>query len=312
MRRWLALVVTLCLPHSGGALELTLPGNAVMSAEVVQEADTYFLPTGPFENGTQPRQRLDGRVTQQAWRFTGQGLTTLQVLAPLRATLEAAGWQVLFECSDQDCGGFDFRFNTPILPAPDMFVDLFDFRYLAARREGSPPEYAALVVSRAGETGYVQISHITEAGGAMLQTAPGGSVEKDTKGDAPNADPLAQALLEQGHAVLRDLEFASGETTLGPGPYASLLALAEFLNADPARRVALVGHTDSVGALDANSALSRARARAALERLVTVHGVASAQLEAEGLGYLAPIASNRTPAGREANRRVEAVLLDSQ
>lgn len=314
MRARAALVLALVLPHVGGALELSLPGNAVMSAEIVQEADTFLLPTGPFANGNLPRERLDGRVTQQAWRVTGQGLTTLQVLVPLRDELEKAGWQVIFECSDQECGGFDFRFNAPILPAPDMFVDLFDFRYLAARRgvDGTGLEHAAVLVSRAGDTGYVQISHITASGSIGLQTTPDLPVAEGQGGEAVNATPLAQALLERGHVVLRDLDFASGATALGDGPFPSLIALAEFLNADPARRVALVGHTDSVGALDANIALSRARARAVLERLVSAHGVARAQLEAEGLGYLAPVASNRTSTTRDLNRRVEAVLLDTQ
>ena len=314
MRARVALVLALVLPQVGGALELSLPINAVMSAEIVEEADTFLLPTGPFANGTLPRARLEGRVTQQAWRVTGQGLTTLQVLKPMREELEAAGWQILFECSDRECGGFDFRFNAPILSAPDMFVDLFDFRYLAARRgnDGAGLEHAAVLISRSGETGYVQISHITAPGAAGLDTAPDGPVAQGGDAGTATATPLAQALLERGHVVLRDLDFASGATALGPGPFASLAALAEFLNADPTRRTALVGHTDSVGALDANIALSRDRARAVLERLVETHGVARAQLEAEGLGYLAPIASNRDPASRDLNRRVEAVLLDTR
>ena len=49
-----------------------------------------------------------------------------------------------------------------------------------------------------------------------------------------------------------------------------------------------------------------------LERLVSAHGVPRAQLDAEGMGYLSPIAPNLDAAGREANRRVEAVLLNSE
>ncbi|SLN48510.1 Outer membrane porin F precursor [Roseovarius gaetbuli] len=314
MRARVALVLALVLPQVGGALELSLPSNAVMSAEIVEEADTFLLPTGPFADATLPRARLEGRVTQQAWRVTGQGLTTLQVLRPMREELEVAGWQVLFECSNQDCGGFDFRFNAPILAAPDMFVDLFDFRYLAARRgdDGAGLEYVALLVSRSGDTGYVQISHISATGAGAVQTLPDLPVAQGEGDEGQATTPLAQALLAEGHVVLGDLDFASGATALGPGPFASLATLAAFLNADPARRIALVGHTDSVGALDANIALSRARARAVLERLVTTHGVTRAQLEAEGLGYLAPIASNRDPATRDLNRRVEAVLLDTR
>ena len=92
----------------------------------------------------------------------------------------------------------------------------------------------------------------------------------------------------------------------------SLQALAAFLRADPARRVTLVGHTDTVGALDRNIALSKRRAASVLERLVSAHGVPRAQIAAEGMGYLAPIASNLTPEGREANRRVEVVLLNTE
>ncbi|MDA3859060.1 MAG: OmpA family protein, partial [Roseovarius sp.] len=186
MRAGLARGLALFLPQVGGALELSLPGNAVMSAEIVQEADTFLLPTGPFANGSLPQARLEGRVTQQAWRVTGQGLTTLQVLMPMRQELEDAGWQVLFECSDQECGGFDFRFIAPILSAPDMFVDLFDFRYLAARRgdDGSRLEHAAVLVSRSGETGYVQISHIAANGSGAMQTAPDLSVGQSPKGQA--------------------------------------------------------------------------------------------------------------------------------
>ncbi len=74
-------------------------------------------------------------------------------------------------------------------------------------------------------------------------------------------------------------------------------------------RIMLVGHTDSVGGLDPNIALSRDRAASVRQRLIDAYGVAPNRLEAQGMGYLAPIASNLTAQGRETNRRVEAVLL---
>ena len=39
------------------------------------------------------------------------------------------------------------------------------------------------------------------------------------------------------------------------------------------------------------------------------HGVPEGQISAEGVGYLAPVASNATPEGRAANRRVDAVAV---
>ena len=35
-------------------------------------------------------------------------------------------------------------------------------------------------------------------------------------------------------------------------------------------------------------------------------------MAADGAGYLAPVASNLTQDGREANRRIEAVLLEAE
>ncbi|MFC6587568.1 OmpA family protein [Sulfitobacter pacificus] len=55
--------------------------------------------------------------------------------------------------------------------------------------------------------------------------------------------------------------------------------------------------------------MSRARARSVRQRLIDGYGVSAARLDAEGMGYLAPVASNIDEAGREQNRRVEVVLL---
>ena len=112
--------------------------------------------------------------------------------------------------------------------------------------------------------------------------------------------------------MLERLEFETGTSDLGPGPYATLERLAELLTAEPALRIALVGHTDAVGGLEDNIALSRKRAEAVRQWLIDGHGVASDRLEARGAGYLAPRASNLTEAGREANRRVEVVLLSAE
>ena len=45
------------------------------------------------------------------------------------------------------------------------------------------------------------------------------------------------------------------------------------------------------------------------ERLIARHGVDGAQVTADGVGYLAPRATNRTEEGRARNRRVEVMLL---
>jgi OOP family OmpA-OmpF porin len=125
------------------------------------------------------------------------------------------------------------------------------------------------------------------------------------------AQTLGAQLWAQGRAILADLEFTSGAADLGAGPFQSLAMLAQFLQDHPNSRVALVGHTDAVGALEGNIALSRRRAAQVVARLVADYGIDTARLQAEGMGFLAPIASNRTAEGRLANRRVEVILLDT-
>ncbi len=286
----------------GMAADLKLPGNAQMTREIREEAGDHALPVGPWSGGGMATRDVEGAVTRQAWRIDSAAATTLQLTDMLEAQLEAAGYTQLYRCQAAACGGFDFRFALPVLPPPEMFVDLFDYRFVAAQMP-SEEAYVTLLVSRSGADIYVQITRIEPESAPALTPAPAAAPA------APGGAPLVQALVQRGHAVLRDLDFATAADTLGPGPYASLTALSAFLRANDNRRIALVGHTDTVGGIDVNLALSRRRARAVMQRLIDAHGVPAAQLEADGIAYLSPIAPNTTDAGREANRRVEAVLL---
>ena len=302
-------------------LDLALPSNARQTARTEAAPDSYVLAKAPFANGSLPTQTIEGRVSRSAWRVEAQGITTLQLLAPLRGQLQADGFEILFECEAADCGGFDFRYGLEVFAEPAMHVDLFDFRYLAARRgaDGSASDYVALLVSRSSAAGFIQITTVSPPGRDGPKTSTGATPVRPpplpgsaTPTTVSHPDqPLDRALLEQGRAVLSDLTFETGSSALGDGAFASLTALADFLKADPARRIALVGHTDAVGSLTNNIALSKRRAASVLERLVSAHDVPRNQLAAEGMGYLAPLTTNLTAEGREQNRRVEAILLNT-
>ncbi|UYV37616.1 OmpA family protein [Rhodobacteraceae bacterium D3-12] len=305
------------LPGAAGAVDLTLPRNAVETARTPSAVTSFNIATGPVLDGTVPTQTLEGQVTRAAWRIHAQGVTTLQLLHPLRDQLVKAGFETLFECDAPACGGFDFRYQITVFPEPDMHVDLFDFRYLTARRTRADggAEYVTILISRSANSGFIQITQIAPQGSAPPKSTTSGKAANTatTTPVIPGATlPLDQQLLQGGHAVLSDLAFETGSSTLGAGNFPSLGALSAFLLADASRRVALVGHTDAVGALDGNIALSKRRAASVLERLVSEYSVPRAQLEAGGMGYLSPIATNLTAQGRELNRRVEAVLLNTK
>ena len=75
----------------------------------------------------------------------------------------------------------------------------------------------------------------------------------------------------------------------------------------PQLKLLIVGHTDNVGGLEHNKALSRRRAASVVEALSTWHNINPNRLSSDGVAYLAPVASNRNEAGRSRNRRVELV-----
>ncbi len=301
-----AALVLSVLPGLAGAVSLHFPANATEEVVEVTPMDSYSIPVGPWKDGAIPTVVAEGAVSRSAWRIGAAGLTTLQILAPLRDQLTAAGFEILFECQTDDCGGFDFRFGTEVLPPPRMEVDLGDFRFLSTRNGA---EVVSLMVSRTAQAGFVQVIRVgpPEEAAPVVTEAP----VMTAPSDQPPTD-FATQLDQAGHVVLTDLTFETGSAQLAPGPYPSLVSLAEYLKANPTRTVALVGHTDASGSLDGNIALSKRRAGSVLERLVSVYGIPRSQLDAEGMGYLAPVASNLTEAGREANRRVEVIVTSTE
>ncbi|MGJ8545939.1 MAG: OmpA family protein [Sulfitobacter sp.] len=294
------------LAGPAAALELSLPSAARLQAERNTGPDRYSVPVGVFEKGALPAQVIEGDVARAAWRLNAPGLTPLQIARPLREQLEAAGYRIVLDCMADGCGGFDFRFGVEVLPGPNMYVNIGAFQFLSALKGPADQPSAAITIlaSTTANSAYIQI---IQAGTETASAAPTGDVPAST---APLVQgDLVAALLGHGHAVLDGLEFDTAAANLGEAPVASLGLLAELLKSRPNLRVGLVGHTDSVGGLAGNITLSKQRAQAVRQRLIDAHGIDAGRLEAEGMGYLSPRASNLSAAGREDNRRVEVILL---
>lgn len=270
--------------------------------------DDYELPIGPFDREGGETLRLEGAVREYAYRRPG-GVTTLQALRFHQFQMAARGYDSVFECESKSCGGFDFRFGAYVADAPRMEVDLNDFRFLAARAPDG--DAASVLVSRVGGRLTVQIVAVEIAGAPpppAVTTAPDAApaIEAPPPAEA-EAAALARALREAGRVVLDGIEFETGSATLTPSSVPALAGAARMLARNGEMQVVVVGHTDSVGGLDSNVALSKRRAEAVLEALADL-GADRARLAAAGAGYLAPRASNASPEGRMSNRRVELVL----
>ena len=104
--------------------------------------------------------------------------------------------------------------------------------------------------------------------------------------------------------------FDSGKATIQQRSSSLLDQIAAVMKAHPeVKKIRVEGHTDSAGADDQNLELSKKRARAVLDAIVA-RGVDAGRLDSDGFGEARPIETNKTKAGKAANRRVELVVVD--
>ena len=131
---------------------------------------------------------------------------------------------------------------------------------------------------------------------------------------------MRQRLLQQLNLILETRDSARGlivnmsdvlfdfnKATLKPGAREKLAKVAGIVLAYPGLRLALEGHTDSIGSDEYNMVLSEKRAESVRDYLVA-QGVPAASTTAQGFGKADPVVSNANAAGRQRNRRVEMVV----
>ena len=121
-----------------------------------------------------------------------------------------------------------------------------------------------------------------------------------------------EAVIEGRPAVIVTLPeavlFDTGKAELRPDAEPSLRGVVDLVGDHPGARTEVQGHTDSVGSAAFNQTLLEQRA-AAVSTWLAGHGVARGTLTSAGYGSSKPVADNATPEGRQANRRVEVIVL---
>ena len=109
----------------------------------------------------------------------------------------------------------------------------------------------------------------------------------------------------------RKIGFTSARADIDNASRDHLRRVAEQLNRCADTRLHITGHTDSSGNAGRNRQLSGYRADAVRAFLISV-GAPADRLSVSGAGSSEPVASNRTPAGREQNRRIEIEIVTAE
>jgi len=122
--------------------------------------------------------------------------------------------------------------------------------------------------------------------------------------------PGALTQIDEGGTVqlLRPIEFEYGRAIIKEGSFPILDEVVELMKSRPSISMGVYGHTDDRGSNELNTRLSRDRAAACKNYLIS-HGINATRLESKGFGPTQPIADNGTDEGRARNRRVDFKVL---
>jgi outer membrane protein OmpA-like peptidoglycan-associated protein len=116
---------------------------------------------------------------------------------------------------------------------------------------------------------------------------------------------VEKQLTEQKRAVTYGIYFDFNKDTLKPESEPVLKEIVQAMSDNPDWKLTVEGHTDNIGGDTYNLDLSKRRAAAVKEALVTRYHISADRLANDGYGASRPVETNDTLEGRARNRRVE-------
>lgn len=161
---------------------------------------------------------------------------------------------------------------------------------------------AALEREKAQQKALLQAYEKARQGHETLQITAPANVQVTKDSDAVTFTILSKVL------------FRSGKAAISSEGKKALASAAQIIRRDyPQAEIEVRGHTDNVpirySPYKSNWELSQARATAVVKHLVQSEGFDAARLKTTGFADTRPVASNKTAAGRQQNRRAEIVVL---
>jgi len=121
----------------------------------------------------------------------------------------------------------------------------------------------------------------------------------------PAAEPTPERFK---YCITLHTEFDVDKAEIRPQYRDEIAKVGNFMKQYPTTTAVIEGHTDNVGDAGHNLTLSHQRAESVVNHLVETYGIDRSRLTAVGYGSSKPVADNATDAGKQANRRIEAII----
>lgn len=295
---------------------LTLPLSALEAVPGKTDGrnNRVFAPAKKIE--------LEGRRTHLVYLLP-EGTSPLAAIRNYQNAATAKGGKSLFECKDTECGGGQ-GMSTGGGGRQSLAMNIWpeeritDKRYSGAQcalsQRITEQRFTALEVPAA--KAHVSVLAFTSNADGVCKNFNGRTFVMvdtlETKAmaqtmDSPTADEMVAAITNSGRVALYGIMFDSSKAEVKPESKDTMAEIGKLLAANKSLRLLVVGHTDNVGGFPANLELSKKRADAVVAQLISQYKVDAKRLQAFGVAYASPVASNVEEAGRARNRRVELV-----
>lgn len=143
----------------------------------------------------------------------------------------------------------------------------------------------------------------------MVEQSPEPAVETQAEEMQQDMPGTRVEPVEEGVKVTFDaaILFELNSSYLTDAAHLKLQELARALEKQSYQAIQIAGHTDSSGTDEYNAWLSERRAESVKSYLESL-GIAGEKMSTRGYGESEPVASNDTPEGQAANRRVEVII----
>lgn len=137
------------------------------------------------------------------------------------------------------------------------------------------------------------------------QIAPPPPVKEEPLPPIPAAEPTPEIFK---YCITLHTEFDVDKAEIRPEYREEISKVGKFMQQYPSTTAVIEGHSDNVGDAVYNLNLSHRRAESVVNHLVETYAIDRSRLTAAGYGNSRPVADNSTDAGRQANRRIDAII----